>query len=156
VINLEEKMRQAFSLIGARSNLRAKLLLELAKNPGKEYTEAELAKALNTTSAAVSKSLRPIAEGVLKDVLKTYSIFNNRVRVYKIEDSPFTREIVKNIANKMEEAIKSIEKMDDALNELTNIQNSVALLEEKLKSGKISQAEFNRELAKLERLAKRV
>jgi hypothetical protein len=137
-------MDDAIMVTGARSDLRLKLLLTLAKNPGKEFTEAELAHTLNTTSSAVAKSLRPIAEGVLKDVLKTYNIFDNRI--YKVEDVPLTKQLADNVGS----IVSSIEKLDVSLRTVGDISEHFESLKEEYDSGKIDRKEYEKRVALLE------
>ena len=144
-------MSDIISILGCRSDLRARLLLELAENPGKEYTEAELAKILNTSSAAVAKSLRPVAEGILKNILMTYPVFSNRV--YKFGDDPTTKKLVKNIADQLKSTLNAVEKMDSSIREIYDIQTLAAKLEEARKAGKISEKEYANRLSALEKRA---
>lgn len=137
--------KDAFSIIGARSGLRVKLLLELARNPGKEFTEAELARILNTTSSAVSKNLRPVAEGVLKDLLKTYNVFNNRV--YKLEDNPLTRRLEISI----NQTLDSIQRVDNSIENIKQMADQFEELKKAREKGEISQKEYERRLASLDK-----
>jgi len=132
-------------ITGARTDLRLKLLLELTKNPGKEYTEAELAHLLNTTSSAVAKNLRPIAEGLLKNVLKTYNVYDHN-RIYIVRD----KDLADTIACNIENILNSIEQLDSSLRDVNTMSGQFKEIKQLHNSGKISQKEYEERVKQLE------